>query len=194
MTEQEFIQRYVAPLGAMIEESVDKYNRTREETIGVCVARAKESWTVLQQQLGEQQEQEVGVQPPTWVQRCEIVNDTVYVGVPDEEGAGFRKVIFCPCGAFDGGVYVRFALFDERGDYKLMVKDNDAHHAMSYGSDACVCMVKDVVGVNFEELPEMHFRLPSGEEEVFYNQMLAKSGIVFASNHDGMWHDVRKIN
>ena len=55
MTEQEFIQQYVAPLGAMIEESVDKYHHTKEETIGVCIARAKDSWTILQQQLSEQQ-------------------------------------------------------------------------------------------------------------------------------------------
>lgn len=194
MTEQEFITQYVAPLGAMIEESVDRYHRTKEETIGVCIARAKESWAILQQQLGEQQEPDEEDVYDEHISREKIQNDNIYVGIPEEEGASFRKVIFCPCGAFDGGVYVRFALFEERGDYKLMVKDNAAHHAVSYSSDKCVCMAKDIVGVNFDALPEMWFRRPGKGEKEFLGELFASAELSIAEDASSMYLRERMIN
>lgn len=196
MTEQEFIQQYVAPLGVMIEESVDKYHRTKEETISVCIARAKESWAILQQQLGDQQEPDEADVYDNHISREKIQNDNIYVGIPEygEEDASFRKVIFCPCGAFDGGVYVRFALFDERGDYKLMVKDNAAHHAVSYHSDKCVCIAKDIVGVIFDELPKMWFRRPGKGEKEFLGELFASAELSIAEDATGMYLRERMIN
>lgn len=195
MTEQEFIERYVADNGGRIETGVFDHNLSRHEMVRCTVEHAREAWTLLHQQLGAQQEQDKEDAYYEHISRDEIRNDEIYVGIPEDgEDVSFRKVIFCPCGAFDGGVYVRFALFDERGDYKLMVKDNAAHHAVSYHSDKCVCMAKDIVGVNFDALPEMWFRRPGKGEKEFLGELFASAELSITEDASCMYLRERMIN
>ena len=196
MTEQEFIERYVADNGGRIETGVYDHNLSRHEMVRCTVEHAREAWALLHHQLGEQQEPDEEDVYVEHISRENIQNNNIYVGIPEygEEDASFRKVIFCPCGHFDGGVYVRFALYDERGDYKLVVKDNAVPHAVSYHSDKCVCMAKDTVGVIFDELPKMHFRRISSDEDRFLHQILDSTELSLAADASGMWLRERLIN
>lgn len=196
MTKQDFIEQYVAGNGGRIETGVQDHNLSRHEMVRCSIAHAEEAWDLMQQQLSEQQEQQEESKPDCNIARAAITDNEIYVGVPeDPEGCSMRKVIFCPCGHFDGGVYVIFALYAEsNGDYKLMVKDKDAPHAVSYESRDCVCMAKDVVGVNFEALPDMHFRKPTDEEWSFVLKMFENADLDINQIHTSMWHKDRMIN
>lgn len=201
MTEQEFIEKYVAENAGRIETGVCDHNLTRAEMMQCTMDHAREAWTILHEQLvaeqqlaAEQPEQELATPPTAWLQRSELYFDEVYVGIPEDAG-DLRKVIFCPCDSFIDGFRVRFALYEESvGDIKLMINDKGAHHAMSYHSDKCVCMAKDIVGIDFNQLPDMRFRLPNGDELKLLNNILDSCDLSISATNNSMWIGQRRIN
>lgn len=178
MTEKEFIEQYVSNNSHMIETGVEDHGLSRESMIETLIAKAKESWSLLQKEVEEDTDR--------LVEYDKLRPNKIYSGIPVDEDSSLKKVIFCLKTTYFQVLSFRCALYiEETGDQKLHVSDIDAKHEISYESEICATMGKQEVGYDIQEYPlEIHHA--TQDEIALLHQILKSADMALYPNYDGL--------
>lgn len=172
MTEQEFIQQYVAENSKMIETGIEQ-GLSRLSMVQGLKANAKETWEMLQSDEAEgaadsEEADEKGLSlqdlKPGNIYTAYLHD---YYSSDDQDEA--RKIIFSPrciTEIFGEAIYALFVLYQARsGSFVLDIWDDSAKTHCSRTSDICVCRRHNCAGIKVEQLQDYCIRV-AGKEEV----------------------------
>lgn len=190
MTEQEFIQQYVAENSKMIETGIE-HGLTRASMVQCLKDKARETWAMLQNDETEgaadsEEADEKGLQlQDLWPGN--IYTAYLYDCISSDDKDEARKIIFsprCVTEIFGEAIYALFVLYQARsGSFVLDIWDDFAKTHCSRTSDICVCRRHNCAGIKVEQLQDYCIRVAGKQEVETVFDMLKSAGYRFEYDH-----------